>query len=246
VNRLDWTCDRHFSRFLSVACPTVSKETVSAQALYSKPGYRFTMNRQYFEAILQLRNTSNTGFSDAIEFIEHETARAKRPDIFITKVEKVKGGLDFYMSSKKWARKLGETLIGKHGGEFQANPRLFSRNRQTSKDIYRLNVLVRLPAIPKGAVISIGDATLLVTGYGKGAMICRNLATGKTTSVNLADSYEVVESRIETRAVVTKKRPHVEVLDQVTSECTRLENVSSTTKDRMKILFVQGRAYAVD
>lgn len=203
------------------------------------------MNPQYFEAILQLRNTANCHFYEVASRIESSVEGKKREDIFITKVEKVRGGLDYYLSSKKFAKSLGETLSHLYGGEFQANPRLFSRNRQTSKDIYRLNVLVRLPEVEKGAVIRLANELLLVTGFGKNFVQCRNLKTGKHFTMPVNASFQVECKPTEHTAIITQKKPHIEVLHPETFQSIKVENVKETRKDKLKIAIIDGKAYNI-
>ena len=59
------------------------------------------------------------------------------------------------------------------GGEVKVNTKLFSRNKQTSKDIFRLNALVKLPDFESGDVLQNynkqkkREELLIVTGLGK-------------------------------------------------------------------------------
>ncbi|MBR9690124.1 hypothetical protein GOV08_00380 [Candidatus Woesearchaeota archaeon] len=107
-------------RVLVTLCPKCAKQSAS-----------------YFEGILQIRNPKE----DVIDYVKE---RIDSDDsIHISKTEVVKGGVDFYVSSNKFLRKLGKEIKKRFDGELKESPQLFSRNRQTSKDIYRLNVLFR-------------------------------------------------------------------------------------------------------
>lgn len=93
----------------------------------------------YFEGILQIRNPKD----EVIEYIKKELEKVKDKGIYANNVIEVKGGIDFYMSSKKYLRKLGREIKKRFPGTHNESPQLFSRNNLTSKDIYRLNVLFR-------------------------------------------------------------------------------------------------------
>ena len=108
-------------RFLVTLCPLCSKISQAT----------------YFEGILQIRNPK----PEVIEFVN--VAIAKAENIFVNKTVEVRGGIDFYMSSKKFLRKLGLNLNKRFPGEFNQSAQLFSRNNQTSKEVFRLNVLFR-------------------------------------------------------------------------------------------------------
>ena len=94
---------------------------------------------QYFEGILQVRNPD-----DALEsFIRKRLEDAEKRGVFANKILEVKNGVDYYMSDKRFLRRLGKELKKNFKGELKESAQLFSRDKQTSKDIFRLNVLFR-------------------------------------------------------------------------------------------------------
>ena len=96
----------------------------------------------YFEAILQLRNPK----SEIIDFINKALEKEKSKGVFLTKEEEVTNGIDYYITSKRFASKLGRLLKKKFKGELKLSPRLFTKDWLTSKDVYRLSVLFRASA----------------------------------------------------------------------------------------------------
>jgi nonsense-mediated mRNA decay protein 3 len=201
----------------------------------------------YFEAILQLRNPSSGSFKTAVDDIYEAVENSRRDGVFISKEEKVKGGIDFYISSKKFSTQLGIKLNESYGGVYSVNPRLFSRDRQTSKDIYRLSILVRLPDFEKGSILKFGNELFQVTSFQKNTAIGVNLRTKKKTSLDLAQDYEIIANEGGAiHAIVTKHKPFVEVLDPETYQSMKVENCHETKKEKLKIIVDNGRAYAVE
>jgi len=94
---------------------------------------------QYFEGILQLRNPSKK----LIEYVNQEFKKAEKRKIFVNNVEKTKNGVDYYVTDKKYMRRLGSDINKKFKGEFNESAQLFSRDSLRSKHIYRLNILFR-------------------------------------------------------------------------------------------------------
>jgi len=92
----------------------------------------------YYEAIIQLRPADQKVFEYVHKFIEN------RNDCFISRQEKLKTGVDIYISSKHVAMAIGKKLKSTFPGELKLSRTLYSRSRQTSKDIYRVTVLFRL------------------------------------------------------------------------------------------------------
>ena len=68
-------------------------------------------NPRYFEAIIQLRPYNQVVF----DFIEKEIKNRNNPEYFISKIEKLKTGIDIYFSSQRYARTLGQLLKRKSG-----------------------------------------------------------------------------------------------------------------------------------
>ncbi len=95
-------------------------------------------NNQYFEAVLQLR-PYNEKVLRAVEKMVGD-----KDGVFISKVVKQKTGLDLYISSQKFAQTIGKQLKKRFKGELKVSGTLFTRNRLTSKDVYRVTVLFRL------------------------------------------------------------------------------------------------------
>ena len=107
----------------------------------------------YFEAILQIRSPNFNVLDKSVDFLQKRVENLRHKGMFINRTERLDDGYDLYVTSRKIAMTLGKELQGQYGGEFKASPQLFSRNKQTSKNIYRVNVLVRLPEFEKGDIL---------------------------------------------------------------------------------------------
>lgn len=128
-------------------------------------------NPQYYEGILQLRDPSK----EIIRFIKNQV---KKEDVFIGKEVKLRNGYDYYISSQKFLRNLGKKLQKSFKGELKVNYRLFSRDRQTSKNIYRVNVFFRVFKYKRGDTIEFRGDKLRVISIGKD-VLCKNIETGE-------------------------------------------------------------------
>jgi len=103
---------------------------------------------KYFEGILQLRNPTQ----ELLDYVEDEADERR---VFITNIIKQEDGVDLYMTSQRFIQKLGRNLSKRFCGELKISPQLFSRDAQTSKDIYRVNVLFRQMNICPGKIVEI-------------------------------------------------------------------------------------------
>ena len=135
---------------------------------------------RYFEGILQLRNPRE----EVNQFIKSELE--KKPEIFISQTIKHRTGLDIYFSSKKFLQGLGRQLQQKFGGELKISAEHFSRDRQTSKDMFRVNVLYRFTGIKSGNVINFRGDELTILSTGKNIHAV-NRKTGKKSILKHKD-----------------------------------------------------------
>ncbi len=95
-------------------------------------------NHQYFEGILQLRNPNE----ELIGFIKNQFEN--NAHVWIAKEERLKNGVDIYVSSNRFLLALGKKLKKAFNGELKTSKRLYGVDRQTSKLRYRATVLFRL------------------------------------------------------------------------------------------------------
>lgn len=138
------------------------------------------INQQYYEGILQLRNPDK----NVIEFIKNQIAKKK--EVFISKILKVRNGYDFYISSKRYLRTLGYKLKRQFGGELKISSRLYSTDRQTSKELHRVNVLYRCCSIKKGSIVEVRGEKIKIMALGH-RIQGKRLADGKKVYVDFKE-----------------------------------------------------------
>ncbi|MFH1439573.1 MAG: NMD3-related protein [Candidatus Woesearchaeota archaeon] len=143
------------------------KDTLIKEEEYTLPlKFRYTIcdkcnlaNSNYFEGRIQLRNDKNNQFEKATEFIRSRvnSEKGSAKYVYITKEDKVKNGIDFYITSQKFIQPIGKQLLSKFGGELKVTSSLHTMDSQTSKELYRVDVLLRLTDFNVGDILSIGD-----------------------------------------------------------------------------------------
>ena len=94
---------------------------------------------KYYEAILQIRPATDELVQFVIKYLE------QRKDCQISNVEELKTGLDIYLTSQRVALALGKKLKERFKGILIISRQLHHRDKFTSKDVYRVTVLFRLP-----------------------------------------------------------------------------------------------------
>ena len=137
-------------------------------------------NQNYYEGVLQLRNANEEVLDFAIKEIEKSQSAA------ISKVREIGTGFDLYITRQKFLRSLGNKLQKHFGGQIIASRRIHTRNRQTSRDIYRINVLFRLSPFKKGDIIAYkGDKMQILQMHKR--VLAKDIKTGRKLNLSFRD-----------------------------------------------------------
>ncbi|PIN86864.1 hypothetical protein COV19_02560 [Candidatus Woesearchaeota archaeon CG10_big_fil_rev_8_21_14_0_10_44_13] len=196
---------------------------------------------KYFEGVLQLRNPNE----EVIGFIRNDIRGQAGKGVYITKEERVEygKGVDFYITSQKYLQTLGFKLQKKFGGIMKVNSRLFSRNKQTSKDIFRVNVLFEMLDFKVGDVVLVGNKPIKVTDISKIATGYDLAMEKKTNFEYKKKDYRVLERK---KTSVVKIYPSVEVMDPETYQNLKTGNRKNVSMgDEVEVVIVEGIAYMV-
>jgi NMD protein affecting ribosome stability and mRNA decay len=124
----------------------------------------------YFEGVFQVRGSQeliNRAKNLIIEGGAHINKEIKQP-----------GGVDFQVTSKKVMRRVGKQLCKEYVGEYKESPRLFSRDKQTSKDIYRLNCFFKEQQWKVGDIVEVNGEKVKITTLGR-KPYGKSVTTGK-------------------------------------------------------------------
>lgn len=174
---------------------------------------------KYFEGILQIRNASD----EIYNFIRHDLTRNKVRGVHITKeiiIDTQGKDRDYYYTDKKYLRIIAEKLRQHFGAIVKHNAQLFSIDWETSKNLYRLNVLVEFPKYSKNDVIKIEKQLYRIISMDEKIHVL-NLNTNTKTLFPHKDSYDVLKP---VELIIIKKYPEYEVLNPNTYYQARLMN----------------------
>lgn len=139
----------------------------------------------YFEGVLQLRNPTK----ELVKFVREDIMnQPKEKKVFIAKEERLDNGYDFYLTNKKYLRTLGKNLQKRFGGQLIESAKIFSRERQTSKDVYRVSVLLRWPKFRKGDIIKYKGMDIKVKNIGK-KVFGADIKTGNKYQINFKELF---------------------------------------------------------
>ena len=148
-----------------------------------KPSICDTCQKQrgrYYEGILQVRGDDRDLMPREMRSVRTlVVARVDRSDdasAFVTRIEEVHGGLDFYLSTNALAKRLARDVADTLGGTVSSSPKLYGQKQ--GREVYRVTALVRLAAFQKGDVVRHKGALAEVTSV-RPFVVLRDLVTGE-------------------------------------------------------------------
>jgi len=197
----------------------------------------------YFEGVLQLRNVDD----EVIDYAVDEARKQNQRGIFITKKLKVRNGFDIYLTKRGYIHELGRELLNKFGGETKASKKLFSRDKQRSRDIYRINVLFRQSKFRKGDILNIDGELFKIRNTDKNITLI-NIKTGKKTLI-IPKHLKVKTAEEVKETIVSLVFPHVEVLHPETFQSVKPENIKNRkfkVNQKVKVVVLNNRVWLVD
>jgi len=185
---------------------------------------------QYYESILQVRAAGRElspperrELRAAVQ-ARVSALRAENRNQFLTKIEEVPGGLDFYLGTASLGRRLLKELHGSLGGETKESSALWGQ--KDGKEVYRMTYLLRLPAYRVGDVLKEGAEHLWVRRITPEEVTVVVLERGERTPRRHADlgSLQVVGGMADLReaVVVAQSEEELQVLDPLTYRTVEL------------------------
>jgi nonsense-mediated mRNA decay protein 3 len=176
---------------------------------------------RYYEAILQVRGQERDLDKPAQRAIQDTVAervsgmRRSSREVFISKVEKVKGGLDFYFSTTPAARSIARELQETLCAEYKESSSLWGR--RDGKDIYRMTYLVRLPGFGRGDVVLYQGREYYVRSLSKGVVHGFDLVSGEERVIRIKDSgtcsVSAEKGKVQSALVLSESPRELQVLD---------------------------------
>ncbi len=193
---------------------------------------------QFYAGVLQVRNIpkKDVKFVDSLVKSSVESSKS-----FITKREKVKGGVDYYITTMKALRRSADSLKSKFGAEVSFNETLFTRDSLRSKDIYKVNVLVRLSKFRVGDVIKKGENIVLIKSTAGTGI---NLKTGKHVKVKSYEGW----SKVDVYSALVLNTSPILIMDPLTFQSSDANNPLKLSLDknkRVKVAFHNGEWFIV-
>lgn len=181
---------------------------------------------RYYEAILQVRGPERALperlEEDIQSFVNKRVASLRKGsrEVFVSKTERVKGGLDFYFSTVSSAKNIAKELQDSMCAEYKESSSLWGR--RDGKEIYRMTFLVRLLGFGKGDVVEHKGRAYFVRGLSRGVLHGIDLSTGEERAIKVKDASECALLRtmaeVLKAVVVSESARELQVLDPETME----------------------------
>ena len=175
----------------------------------------------YWEVKVQFRGSerglTEEDLENALEIVDLMVGEREKKDkgAFITKIEKIHAGLDFFLGSKNLGKAISKKLASEFGGEIKESHKLVGR--KDGKDVHRTTYSVRIPSYRAGDFILYQGKLFKVLKVSTEKALLRALDTGEK---NFLSHKELKESKIVggseivyDMVVVSQSEKEIQVLD---------------------------------
>jgi nonsense-mediated mRNA decay protein 3 len=199
----------------------------------------------YWEVKVQFRG-SERGLTEedlekALEIVDFMVGEKEKKDrgAFITKIEKMHSGLDFFLGSKNLGKAISKKLVSEFGGELKGSHKLVGR--KDGKDVHRTTYSVRIPNYRIGDFVLFQGKVFMVLKVSTEKAFLRTLDTGENiffSHKELKESKIVGGSEIVyDMVVVSQSEKEIQVLDP--------ENLKTIDLIKPKYFNVKGESVKV-
>jgi nonsense-mediated mRNA decay protein 3 len=175
----------------------------------------------YWEAKVQFRGAkrglSEEDFEKAFDIVDTMVgAREKKDkDAFITKIEKIHDGLDFYFGSKNLGKAISKKLASEFGGDVKESYKLVGK--KDGKEVYRTTYAVRAQNFRIGDFVSQDEKVFEVLKVSANRIILRALDSGEniTKKPDELEKWKILGSHeiIKEMVLVSRSENEIQVLD---------------------------------
>ncbi|MFA5141887.1 MAG: NMD3-related protein [Candidatus Woesearchaeota archaeon] len=188
-------------------------------------------HRNYYEGIIQLREANDK----VVDFLFDQLERVRSKGVFMTRMEKIKTGFDFYISDKREMYTIVKKMQKEFGGEIKLAPQLYTMDHSSGKEVYRLNIFFKPSEYKKGDVVKKGKIVIQVTSSSK-----KISGIDLRTDRKILLDYETGLKKLGPvhKTFVTKVKPSLEVMDPETFQSVSVMN-SKNVKHGEKIKVVK-------
>ena len=203
---------------------------------------------RYYEAVVQLRARVRPLSPQEIEECEKIVLSQAEKSLekgdrlaFVREMKPVRGGVDIVVGSTQMGRLTAKSILDRFGGRMRESYKQVGT--KNGKDLYRTNILVRLPRLREGDVVVARGTVLEVQGYGRRKNRCLSLMDGGRVFISEeeADAARLLGNRSDSQktVVVAMDESVLDILDPVsykTISVTRPGHLGARPGDEVEVI----------
>lgn len=114
----------------------------------------------YYAAIVQIRADWRIPTDEELALAESIAYSVRGEAEFVSKEQMLKEGLDIYVSSADYGRRIARAVVKQFGGNYSESQKLYGR--KGGRELYRVTFLVRLPGYSEGDVLELAGKRIAV------------------------------------------------------------------------------------
>jgi len=198
---------------------------------------------QAYAAIIQLRNNRNKNYDKIENHIIIVINKDKSNNI--VKTEDHKNGMDFYTTNIDAAMNIAKSITEKYGAEIKTSKKLYGVDKQTSKQVHRVTILIKLFDFSVDDIILYNDNLYKITKIIKNNLSIKNINTNKSKKISIKEDFKLINKDDLIELDIIAIKPYFKVLNQEYQEIELKSSKQHKINDKVKVLIYNNIAYEV-
>lgn len=142
------------------------------------------MHSNYFQGIMQLRLPTQNIIDYILDNLDKDNQK-------ISKLVELKNGADLYFVDKRYMKSLSVKVQKEFGGLMKESATLHTRDSQTSKELYRLTILIKFTEYRKNDIIEFDNNLYYVLSFAK-KLVAYNFAKKKKEKISYPENFKII------------------------------------------------------
>lgn len=196
---------------------------------------------QGFAAIIQLRNKNNVNY----EKIKDEIYPILNQEANIVKFEQLPEGDDFYVAKIDKGYSIARKTVKKYGGQINISKKIFTQDKFTSKQVFRVSIHLRLYDFSLKDIIFINNSLYSVNKIDKNKVVMKNLYDDNSIIKEFSDITKIVKPSDIKKTQIISIKPQPEVLNDDYENIVLITNKKHKIDDSVKVFIDKNVAFEI-
>lgn len=196
---------------------------------------------QGYAAIVQLRNKVNANYDK----VKDEIRPLLDKEANLVKYTKLNEGDDFYVAKIDKAYQIAKKMIQKYGGQINITKKLFTQDKETSKQVFRVTMHLKLYDFSLKDLVFVNNSVYSINKITKQKILLKNLYENHSIIKPFYEIKETIKPDEIIKTQVISVKPQIEVLNASYENVILITNKKHEIDDKLKVYINKNVAFEI-